>query len=427
MTPKEALRASQLFAHLPDEELARLVQLTQPIALAAGDCLLEEGTEGDAFFIVADGEVDVTKRSGEGDVPLAVVGPGGVVGEMAVIEDRPRNASVTARTSATVVRVPREALSGLVQRPESALAMLRTVMGRLRSTEAQLREREKLAALGTLSAGLAHELNNPAAALRRSAEALGAAIARRDALPRPAEVPARPAGIRLSALERADAAEALGQLADASAATALVDAGWTAEALQGLPSATIAWIAADALVAELLGELRLAAERISEIVGAVKGYAYLDQAPVQRVDVRVGLEQTLVILRHRLKHGVEVRRDIAEELPEIEAHGSELNQVWTNLIDNAVDAMDGSGTLTLSARPEGEGVRVSVCDTGSGIADSIRGRLFEPFATTKPPGSGTGLGLHISHSVVARHGGRIDVDSQPGHTCFVVTLPARRP
>jgi signal transduction histidine kinase len=208
-----------------------------------------------------------------------------------------------------------------------------------------------------------------------------------------------------------------------------VDAGWTVPRLEELPAEVLPWLAADASVHVLLGELRMAVGRISEIVGAVKGYAYLDQAPVQRVDVRAGLEQTLVILRHRLRDGVDVVREFDEELPEIEAFGSELNQVWTNLVDNAIDAMEGRGTLTLRAEsdPEGDGVRVTVCDSGSGIPDEIRARLFEPFYTTKPPGKGTGLGLHISHNVVGRHGGRIEVASEPGSTCFVVSLPASLP
>ena len=194
-----------------------------------------------------------------------------------------------------------------------------------------------------------------------------------------------------------------------------------------MPADTIPWLAADASVRQLLGELEMALTRIRDIVAAVKGYAYLDQAPVQRIDVRTGIEQTLVIMRHRLRD-IDVRTELADDLPEIEAHGSELNQVWTNLVDNAVDAMDGRGTLTISAAPEPEpggiGVRVSVCDSGSGIPDEVRKRLFEPFYTTKEPGKGTGLGLHISHNVVAQHGGRIEVESEPGRTCFIVTLPA---
>jgi signal transduction histidine kinase len=159
----------------------------------------------------------------------------------------------------------------------------------------------------------------------------------------------------------------------------------------------------------------------------VKDYAYLDQAPVQRIDVRDGLENTLVILRHKLKGGVSVNREYDDRLPEIEAFGSELNQVWTNLIDNAVQAMDGSGELLIRAEPVDGGVRVAICDTGPGISAEHLPRLFEPFFTTKPPGIGSGLGLHISHNVVARHGGRLEVASRPGETCFTVTLPAQLP
>jgi signal transduction histidine kinase len=427
MTPADALRATQLFEHLPDDDLAGLIDMCEAVGLAAGERLIEEGTEGDAFFVVVDGELEVTKRSGSGEVPLARLGPGGIVGEMAVIEGAPRNASVTAVTDAHVLRVPSEALLAVLERPRSAAAVLRTVMRRLRSTEALLREREKLAGLGTLAAGLAHELNNPAAAAARSVGALRNAVAVAETHPHPVPAPQPPPDTRppSSALERSDRVEAVAAVAgDHDAATALVDAGWTAEALADQPRDAIPWLAADASIHQLLDELAMAVGRISDIVGAVKGYAYLDQAPAQRVDLRVQLDQTLVILRHRLRDGVTVERHVADDLPEIEAYGSELNQVWTNLIDNAIDAMDGSGTLTIRAERSGaDEVAVTVCDTGSGIGDAIRARLFEPFATTKPPGKGTGLGLHISHNVVARHGGRIDVESAPGHTCFVVTLP----
>jgi len=252
-------------------------------------------------------------------------------------------------------------------------------------------------------------------------------------MPRPSPPPRPPADAAppRSALERADRISELEAIAgSADAASALVEAGWTPEALREQPPDVVPWLAADASVRQLLAELELALTRISDIVGAVKGYTYLDQAPVGRVDVRVGLEQTLVILRHRLRD-IEVRTEIADDLPQIDAYGSELNQVWTNLIDNAVDAMDGRGTLTLRAEPdptpEGVGVRVMVADSGSGIAPEIRDRLFEPFYTTKEPGRGTGLGLHISYGVVARHGGRIDVESVPGDTRFIVTLPPTVP
>lgn len=428
MTPADALRATRLFGGLPEDQLGRLIEMCERVELNQGERLIDEGTDGEAFFVIVDGELEVTKRSGEGDLPLARVGPGGIVGEMAVVEGRPRNASVTAVTAAQVLRVPSRALLTVLERPDSALAILRTVMQRLRSTEAQLREREKLAGLGTLAAGLAHELNNPAAAAARSASALEAALGAARARPGPAPSAAPPEGASppASALERSDRVEAVAALVDDDhdAAGALVDAGWSAATLEVLPPEDVAWLAADASVRQLLSELSMAVGRISEIVAAVKGFSYLDQAPIQRVDLGVQLEQTLVILRHRLRE-ITIEREIAEDLPEIEAHGSELNQVWTNLVDNAIDAMDGRGTLTLRAHRLDDEVRVAICDTGSGISDGMRARLFEPFATSKPPGKGTGLGLHISHTVVARHGGRIEVESRPGGTCFEVVLPVR--
>jgi signal transduction histidine kinase len=209
-----------------------------------------------------------------------------------------------------------------------------------------------------------------------------------------------------------------------------MEVGWTPEALRGQPAEAIRWLCEDAKVTVLFGELELALGRIGEVVTAVKGHTYLDQGPVQRVDVRIGLQQTLVLLRHRLRD-IEVQADLAGDLPEIEAYGSELNQVWTNLIDNGIDAMDGRGTLTIRAEADpatdGTGVRVEICDSGSGVPPEVVARIFEPFYTTKEPGKGTGLGLHISHTVIARHGGRIEVESGPGRTCFTVSLLPRLP
>ena len=426
----ERLRATPLFGGLDDKQLARLVEMGEIVDLAPGDRLIGEGEEADALYVILDGELEVTKRSGTAEIPLARVGPGSLQGEIAALEGGRRLASVQAVTEAEALRIPVDAIRELLSAgPDVALSVIRTAVGRLRSMEATLREREKLAGLGTLAAGLAHELNNPAAAAARTARALGEAVAVAVALPRPSPMPEPPEaapGPR-SALDRADLIDEIAALTGSSdAASALVDAGWSASSLRAQPAEAVAWLAADASVHQLLEELVMSADRISEIVAAVKGYAYLDQAPRQRVDVRIGLEQTLVILRHKLREGgVSVVRALDEDLPEIEAYGSELNQVWTNLVDNAIDAMDGGGTLTLRAArdPDGDGVRVSVCDSGPGIPPEVRARLFEPFATTKPPGKGTGLGLHISHNVVARHGGRIDVESSPDGTCFLVALP----
>ncbi len=447
---REALRASDLFRDLPDDDLDRLATLVEPVRVAAGESLLREGDAGDSLFVIAAGEVDVVRGTGVDELPLARVGPGSIQGEMSLLESRPRNATVRAVTAVDALRLPRAALFELLEtRPEAALAMIRTTLSRLRSTEALLGQREKLASLGTLAAGLAHELNNPAAAIRRSVEALGEQLEARNRAakvlaavdtPRLAGlVAARPGGdVPTGALDRADRTDAMADLLgtlgatdpDASAA-GLVAAGWTPDEVERALTpyrddaidAAIAWMESVATARALVGEVTMAATRISEIVRATKGYAYLDQAPVQRVDVCEGIADTLVILRHRLK-GIDVEEHYAANMPQIEAYGGELNQVWTNLIDNAVDALDGRGTISVSAdHAEEGGVAVRICDDGPGIPVDVLPRLFEPFFTTKGPGIGTGLGLHIAHQVVARHGGQIEVASEPGRTCFTITLP----
>ena len=428
----ERLRATPLFGGLDDEQLGRLIEMGEIVDLAPGDRLIGEGEVADALFVILEGELDVTKRSGTSEIPLARVGPGTLQGEMAALEGGRRLASVHAVTYAEALCIPVDAMRELLGAgPDVALSVIRTAVGRLRAMEATLREREKLAGLGTLAAGLAHELNNPAAAAARSAHGLREAVAAAETLPRPSPPPRPPdgAGPPRSALERADLIDEVAALSGGSdTASALVDAGWTPASLRAQPAGVIPWLAADASVNQLLGEVILSVERISEIVAAVKGYAYLDQAPRQRVDVRVGLEQTLVILRHRIRDGgATVELELADDLPEIEVYGSELNQVWTNLLDNAIDAMDGAGTLRITATRDGAGVRVAVCNTGPAIPADVRRRLFEPFFTTKPPGKGTGLGLHISHNVVARHGGRIEVESSAEATCFIVILPTTGP
>jgi len=436
----EALRGAPLFAGLSEADLMRLAETSERQHLAAGEFLLREGELGDAMFVIVSGELEVTKRAEDVELPLARVGPGAIQGEIAAIGGQARAASVRAVTDVEVLRIPREGLLALLDAgPEPALALLRTVLERMRGLESFVRQREKLAGLGTLAAGLAHELNNPAAAIRRSVSSLAEAISARDLLHPPQDllsVPPDAANAPKSPLQRADAIDEMLELVeDSETAAALVDAGWDVdrlrEAFSGMDEEgarqSAAWLAATATVDALLGEVRTAGERISEIVGAVKTYVYLDQAPVQRVNVLAGLDNTLVILRSKLRT-VDVTRHY-EDVPEIEAYGSELNQVWTNLIDNAVDAMDGRGAIDIFVRPtEQQGIEVRICDTGPGIPPEIMPRLFEPFFTTKPVGVGTGLGLHITHSAVYRHGGTVEVEPNPeGGTCFTVTLPATLP
>jgi signal transduction histidine kinase len=184
------------------------------------------------------------------------------------------------------------------------------------------------------------------------------------------------------------------------------------------------WICNNLTASSLLGQLDESTKRISRLVGAVKEYTYMDRAPIQEIDLHDGLENTLVMLSHKLKGGVEVVREYDVSLPRIEAYGSELNQVWLNLLDNAIDAMDGQGRIRIQTARDGDGVRVAIRDSGPGVPEDIRRRIFEPFFTTKEPGRGTGLGLDITRRIVVEHhGGGLSLESAPGDTRFVVRLP----
>jgi len=188
----------------------------------------------------------------------------------------------------------------------------------------------------------------------------------------------------------------------------------------------IQWLGTGSAIVTQLFEIQNTTERISQIVRAMKSYTYLDQAPLLEVDIHEGLENTLVIMEHKLKQGVKVKREYAKDLPRIEAYASELNQVWTNIIDNAIDAMNGEGEITLRTYEENDQVVVEIIDTGPGIPEEIRSRVLEPFFTTKPPGQGTGLGLHVTHDIVVnRHHGLLKIESKPGETEFKVILPKR--
>jgi signal transduction histidine kinase len=328
--------------------------------------------------------------------------------------------------------------------------------------EIALRQSEKMATLGTLTAGIAHELNNPAAATRRAAEQL-----------RELSVRLETAGERLRAVTLTPAAQdALRALADRARERAALPSdldalgrsdreseveAWLEErgildawdlapplAAQGLdpPALTrlaeslpgealpagLGWAASLFPLYTLLNEIGRGSARISEIVGALKSYSYLGQAPVQSVDLREGLDDTLVILRHKLKAGITVHRDYGGDVPKVPAFGSELNQVWTNLIDNAADAMGGKGQITIRTRRQDVWAVVEIEDDGPGIPEAIRPKIFDPFFTTKAPGRGTGLGLSTSYAIVTRkHKGELRVESRPGMTRFIVRLPITPP
>lgn len=327
-----------------------------------------------------------------------------------------------------------------------------------KDAERLLAQSEKMATLGTLSAGVAHELNNPASAARRGAEHLKSAFTRfqqtmvevgrlnvttseferlleLDELARDRSSSVSP----LSSMQRMDLEaeledwmddheidegfDLLDDLVEGLITTSELD-DLASEIPSGNLSVVVRALARSLCVYRLLQEINHGTERISSIVGALKEYSYLDQAPIQEVDVNKGVRNTLIILNSKLQAGVEVEDRLSEDLPHIQAFGSELNQVWTNLIDNAVAAMDGHGNLKIRSQEKEDGVCVEFEDSGPGIPEDLQNRVFDAFFTTKPPGEGTGLGLHTCYSIVVnKHGGRLTLNSSPGRTCFSVWLP----
>jgi signal transduction histidine kinase len=379
-------------------------------------------------------------------VELARLGPGQVVGEIALLDNAPRTATVKAIESSKVIEVPVDAFENLLGDPTVVRRLFRTVTERLREIEDTLRHEERMAALGRMAAQLMHELNNPAAAVARSTTELNRIY---NALGTESGILARahtganlpePTALEdaLSSLERAgredqlaDWLSSVGVESPWDVAPALVDRGWTidlleqasAEISEDLRSNLIRWIGLRAAAEQVISEIAIGTGRISELVRVVKDYSYLDEAPIQEIDPMSGVKDTLILLKYKLKD-IEVVLDIDDDLHRVEAPGRDLNQVWTNLIDNAADAMEGSGTLTIQARNTQSEVEISVTDTGAGIAPDVVERIFDPFFTTKEPGKGTGLGLHTVQSLVGRTGGEISVTSSGSGTTFTVRIPA---
>ena len=459
MVVREFLQKISLFENLTEADISGICGMVEEVRLLAGEELFAEGDPGDRAYIIKDGQVEVVKTSGGNEVLLDVPGSGSVIGEMALLEQARRMASVRARTDVVLLVIHHDQFETLLNTsPSAARAILDTVLTRWRNTEAMLRQRERMAQLGTLTAGVAHELNNPASAVKRGADQLKDAIEQlergqrqlgRSGLPDEAWETLQELGqharrqstqlTELDVLARGDREseleawlEARGVVEAWEYVPTLVNLNYDTAELARLAGhfgtdrlpAVISWLDATYRVSSLLDEMGEGAGRISEIVSALKSYSYLDRAPVQAVDLHEGLDNTLVMMRHKLVSGIAVRRDYAPDLPRIQACGGDLNQVWTNLIDNAADALEGRGQIVIRTRQDSDWVVVEVEDNGPGIPTEIQPRLFDPFFTTKPPGKGTGLGLDITYNIVVhRHRGDIKVMSQPGRTCFQVRLP----
>ncbi|MEX1247990.1 MAG: ATP-binding protein [Anaerolineales bacterium] len=457
----EVLKKIPLFAGLSDEDFQRLCDMSRGISLAKGERLFEEGRPGSEAYVIESGQVEILKASAGREVLLAVRGPGEIIGEVALLEDAPRMASVRARTEARLIGIGKSSFDELLHSSSTALqALFRTTLSRLRSTQSYIQQSEKMAQLGTLTAGVAHELNNPASAIQRGEKQLHDELAAlrlierslysldltRDQLERLQQLEkeailraSRPT--ELDALARSERAEEIEEwlsghnlLSVLEQAGKLADLGFSVGRLDEIGKALsseqiavcLSWLAATYAVHSLLAEMGEGAKRISAIVKALKSYAYLDQAPIQSVEIKAGIEDTLLILGSKLRGGINVRREYASDLPAIQGYGSELNQVWTNILDNAIDAMQGKGQIKIRTRREGDWAIVEIEDNGPGIPKEMQSKVFDAFFTTKPPGKGTGLGLNISYNIIVeKHHGDIRLSSEPGRTNFEVHLPIR--
>jgi signal transduction histidine kinase len=457
----EELRSIELFTGLTDDQLADLATGGDEVPFEPGDVVFTEGDHADEWWVLLEGSLDLVRKVGREDVVVARMDvPGRWAGGFRAWDDNGIYlATGRGSTPGRLLRLDAPHLRELVNR---WFPLAGHLIGGLhhtaRSIESTVRQRDALVTLGTLAAGLAHEINNPAAAASRTVAELGQSCdALLEALTRLARDDISAAQFHaLDELRRSavapDTIDAL-DLADRESDLATwlerhgvpdawgiasqlvsggIDTAWCDRAQEALGDSALTpgleWVSATMSSKALLTELQDAVRRISDLVAAVRAYSQMDRASAQRVDVRDGLESTVTMLGHKLKGGVSVIREYAD-LPEIEAYAGELNQVWTNLIDNAVDAMDGQGTLTLRTRAEGDWVIVEIADTGAGMPPEVVARAFEPFFTTKDVGRGTGLGLDIARRIVVeRHGGRIDIDS-PAHegkgTVMRVSLPRK--
>jgi signal transduction histidine kinase len=459
-TPEAALREIDIFSDLREDQLQWFASSADELHLAPGDILLHEGDQADALFVLLEGQVR-GRREGDGaNVPGFVAGAGEVTGLLPF--SRMTHFKMTARavSSAWILRLHKDHFEEMLQRiPELLPRLVGVLVDRSREYSRAEQQRDKLSALGKLSAGLAHELNNPASAAARAAEGLREAMQdlrkinnlldddslsceERTAL---ASLEASlmehlASAAPVDALEQSDIEQDLASwlgrhyIANAAhLAAGLVEAGVDRAALEKLGekfrgdvlSHILARVVSSVGAERLTREIEVSTGRISELVRAIKEYTYMDQAPEQEVDVHRGIDNTLTMLKFRLKHGVEVKREFDTTIPRIFARGSELNQVWTNLIDNAIDAMSGRGQLIIRTSRELDFVLVEIIDSGSGIPDAAKSHIFEPFFTTKGVGDGTGIGLDTVYRIVRGHRGEVSFESRPGRTNFQVRLPLK--
>jgi signal transduction histidine kinase len=455
MIEKMELLRVPAFADLPDDQIAWFLGEAQELHLTTGETYVRQGDPADAMFVVLNGQLEAQGELGGQTAVISITG-GNVTGVLPFSRMKQFPLNGRAVTESRVLKFPAALFPELVQKmPELAKRLVGLMADRIRETTRIEQQRERLVSLGKLSAGLAHELNNPASAATRAASQLREILkCIRDASHELGRRELTPA--QKSEVERLEASltRQEGPPPDAWTVNALEDqidsllrshgqsdlwqlsAGLARrnarpEVLEPLFASLDADTARAALVriecsievAELLTTIESSTSRISDLVGAIKQYTYMDQATVLNVDIVKTLETTLTILNFKLKHGIAVQRDYDSTPLLVNSFGSELNQVWTNIIDNAIEAMGGSGELRIRTYRDGACAVVEIGDTGAGISPEIQPHIFEPFFTTKGVGEGTGLGLDTVQRIVKKHRGNIQVTSKPGDTRFQVWLP----
>jgi len=455
MVENSELLRVPIFADLPDDQIAWFISQSQELHLKAGETYSRQGDPADAMFVVLEGQLQGRGEIG-GETIIFTINQGNVTGVLPFSRMKQFTVGIRAETDSRTLRFPTSLFPQLIQKmPELTQRLVGLMSDRIRETTRLEQQRDRLASLGKLSAGLAHELNNPASAAKRATSQLRTILKKikeashelggRDLTaaqkaeiekleasftqqnqPPPDALTASDLEEHIDSLLRSHGQNDLWQLAADLARKNVQPEALESlfEALDaGTARAALVRIAASVEIANLLNEIESSTTRISDLVLAIKEYTYMDQAPVQNVDIVKSLETTLTILNYKLKRGVVVERDYGQVPLLVNSFGSELNQVWTNIIDNAIDAMGGKGQLRLRTYREDGCVVVEIGDNGPGISSQIKPHIFEPFFTTKGVGEGTGLGLDTVQRIVKKHRGTIQVDSKPGDTRFQVRLP----
>lgn len=456
----DILRSIELFDGVTDEQLTQLLGTGEVLTCSPGEVLFLEAQPADYWWVLLDGKIELVRHVGHEDSVLgAMTTPGQWAGGFRAWDPHGIYlATGRAAGPSQVLRVPAVGLRDLANRWfPFGVHLIKGLTQTVRSIESTARQRESLVALGTLAAGLAHEINNPASASVRAVDALAetseALMAAFGQLAGQSISPAQL--LALDRLRRETLAPATGisplamsaredELSDwlvqhdidrdwliaPALAAAGIDIAWcekVADVVQGdALGPGLEWLAQALTMTGLLAEVKESTGRISELVAVVKSYSQMDRAAVQSTDIREGLESTLGVLAHQFGSGITVIREYANDVPRIQANAAELNQVWTNLIKNALDAMNDAGTLRISTGVDNNCVVVEIGDTGGGMTRDVQAHAFDPFFTTKEVGKGTGLGLDMSRRIVVeRHGGEIFIDVRPTETVLRVRLPVR--